>query len=117
MMPTDPPSVTASGASAEGGVSPASRRPCPRCGSPRVYRSHRRGLLERLLSLVGLKIRRCHACNLRFTRFGGSTLVIEDCERALRRLALVGLMAVGAVAVLAVMMWLNAKQAAFPPDQ
>lgn len=92
MMPTDPPTVTASGASAEGRVSPASRRPCPRCGSARAYLSHRRGLLERLLSLVGLKIRRCHACNVGFTRFGGSTLFIEDGERALRRLALVGLM-------------------------
>ena len=63
MRPTEPP---ASGACAEGCVSPASRRPCPRCGSTRVYCSHRRGLLERWLSLVGLKIRRCHACNLRF---------------------------------------------------
>jgi hypothetical protein len=82
-----------------------------------VYRSHRRGLLERLLSLVGLKIRRCHACNVRFTRFGGSTLFIEDGERALRRLALVGLMGAGVVAVVVMIMWLIAKQAAFPPDQ
>jgi len=68
-----------------------------------------------LLSLVGLKIRRCHACNVRFTRFGASTLFIQDGERALRRLALVGLMAAGAIAVLLVMMWLSLKQAEFPP--
>lgn len=106
-----PSELSTSSACVESGVSPPLRRPCPRCGSTRVHSSHRRGLLERFLSLVGLKIRCCHACNLRFTRFGGSTLFIEDGERALRRLALVGLMAVGAVAVLAVMMWLNAKQA------
>jgi hypothetical protein len=80
-----------------------------------VHRSHRRTPHARLLSFAGLKIRRCHACNIRFTRIFGSTLLIEHGERALRRLALTGLMAAGAAPVLLVMLWLNLKMADFPP--
>ena len=78
-----------------------SRQPCPQCGAKRVYRSQRRGFTERALALVGLKIRRCHACDLRFTRLGGSVLQMADVERLLRRLALMALMIGGLILILA----------------
>ncbi|MGQ9635639.1 MAG: hypothetical protein ACUVXB_15515 [Bryobacteraceae bacterium] len=60
---------------------------------------------------MGLKIRRCHACNLRFARLGGSTILVQDAERALRRVVRAAAVAAGAVGVLAVMLWLSAHQA------
>jgi len=104
-------SASASGRS-EGSRSPPAGHSCPFCGSTRVYRSHRRSLAERLLSLVGLKIRRCHGCNLRFARFGSSAILIEDAEKALRRVARGAVVAAGAAFVLAAMWWLSARQAA-----
>jgi hypothetical protein len=39
---------------------------CPTCGSPRVYPSRLRGLLERLRgSLTGTQPYRCHQCDWR----------------------------------------------------
>lgn len=90
-------------------------RPCPRCGSDRVYRSRRRDSLERALKIFGLKIRRCHACNLRFTRFGGSVIVISDLRRILRRICQIALAVAGAALVLVAMLWLTTRQAA-PPE-
>jgi hypothetical protein len=77
-----------------------------------VYRSHRRGFTERALSLAGLKIRRCHACNLRFARFGGSVALVQDVQRVLRRLAQLALVLLGAAFILATVLWLSARQAA-----
>ena len=48
---------------------------CPKCGSSRVHRSHRRGFLERvLLPLLGRRPFRCADCEHRFlaSRFGRS---------------------------------------------
>ena len=42
---------------------------CPDCGSTAVLRSHRRGRLEYLLSLVYLYPFRCVVCNHRFRAF------------------------------------------------
>ncbi len=40
---------------------------CPKCGSARVHRSHRRGFLERvLLPLLGQRPFRCADCEHRF---------------------------------------------------
>jgi hypothetical protein len=38
---------------------------CPKCGSPRVHRSHRRSGLERALCAIGAEVRRCHDCRAR----------------------------------------------------
>jgi hypothetical protein len=89
---------------------------CPGCGTPKVHRSHRKGLVERLLAFVGAHVRRCHACNLRFARLFSSTVYIDDARRALRRLALIVLMAAGAALVLIVMLWLMNRQAAIGPS-
>ena len=46
-----------------------SKRPCPHCGSPEVFRSHRRGTVERyLLRAIGVRPFRCVNCNARFYR-------------------------------------------------
>jgi len=102
--------ATSPAAAAEAAEHP-SRRPCPRCGSRRVYRSHRRGFIEHALALLGLKMRRCHACHLRFTRLGGSVLLVSDIERLLRRLALAALVLAGLALSLAAMFWFSARQA------
>jgi predicted RNA-binding Zn-ribbon protein involved in translation (DUF1610 family) len=88
-----------------------SRRPCPQCGAKRVYRSHRRSFAERILGLAGMKIRRCHACGLRYTRLGGSVLLMADVKRLLRRLALVALMIGGLGLILAAVIFYGAWRA------
>ena len=41
-------------------MSSDSKRPCPRCGSSEVFRSHRRGSVERyLLRAIGVRPFRC----------------------------------------------------------
>jgi hypothetical protein len=89
---------------------------CPNCGAPGVHRSHRKGFTERLLSLVGARVRRCHACNVRFARLFSSTLYVADIRHALRRAAFLLLMLAGAAFVLVVMLWLMRKQAAIGPS-
>lgn len=113
MTAEDTPAATPAGHDAsrhEGGI-------CPSCGSPRAHRSHRKGLAERLLSIAGAKMRRCHACNIRYATLWHSTIYIDDARRALRRAAFVLLMIVGTLIVLATMMWLMNKQAAFTPTE
>jgi len=45
------------------------QRACPSCGSERVSRSHRRGLLERyVLSYLRFFPYRCDVCDIRFYR-------------------------------------------------
>jgi hypothetical protein len=40
---------------------------CPRCGSERLHRSHRRNGYERtFIRIVGLRPYRCESCNFRF---------------------------------------------------
>jgi len=67
-----------------------------------------------VLRLAGFKIRRCHACGLRFTRFGGSVIVISDLRRALLRIAQITLALVAAALVLAVVLWFSMRQASPP---
>jgi hypothetical protein len=89
---------------------------CPNCGAPNVHRSHRKGVTERLLSVVGARVRRCHACDVRFARLFSSVVYIADAGRLLRRASFLLLMLVGAVLVVLVMLWLMHKQAAIGPS-
>jgi predicted RNA-binding Zn-ribbon protein involved in translation (DUF1610 family) len=43
---------------------------CPKCGSARVHRSHRRSALTRWFCAIGGEIRRCHDCRSRLAWFG-----------------------------------------------
>jgi len=88
---------------------------CPNCGAPSVHRSHRKGLTERLLCLTGARVRRCHACNVRFARLFRSTVYIDDARRVLRRAAILFLTLAGAALVL-LMLWRMNKQAAIGPS-
>jgi predicted RNA-binding Zn-ribbon protein involved in translation (DUF1610 family) len=47
---------------------------CPRCGSDRVHRSHRRNVFERLLASAGAQINRCQDCRMRQPWFLGYPL-------------------------------------------
>ena len=87
---------------------------CPRCGTARVHRAHRRGIIERILASMGATIRRCHACNVRFARLAKSTIYVEDGQRVLQRLGLIALMLVGSILVLGFLSWIMNKQAAYP---
>ena len=89
---------------------------CPSCGALSVHRSHRKGITERLLALVGAKIRRCHACNARFARLFNSAVYIDDARRALVRAAILLLMLAGTTVVVLVMLWFMRKQAAIGPS-
>jgi hypothetical protein len=71
---------------------------------------------EHLLALAGAKIRRCHACNVRFARLFSSAVYIDDVQRALVRAALLLLMLAGAAVVVLVMLWFMKKQAAIGPS-
>lgn len=47
--------------------SPTARASCPRCGCTAVYRSRRRGVIERhLLPAIQLRPYRCENCDSRF---------------------------------------------------
>ncbi|MGA2962837.1 MAG: hypothetical protein ABSD96_14260 [Candidatus Korobacteraceae bacterium] len=41
---------------------------CPKCGKKMVFRSHRKGFMEKLRSKFGKYPFRCHACGYRFFR-------------------------------------------------
>ena len=42
---------------------------CPACRHPRAWRSRRRNVFERLISLVGVSAFRCERCHFRFFRW------------------------------------------------
>jgi predicted RNA-binding Zn-ribbon protein involved in translation (DUF1610 family) len=51
-------------------LSKLARVACPRCGSPNIYRSKRRGFIEaKLGSIFDIKPYRCDICNYRHFRF------------------------------------------------
>lgn len=43
--------------------------PCPHCRSLKVYRSHRRSAIDRVLYALGAEIRRCSECRFRHAWF------------------------------------------------
>ena len=90
--------------------------PCPSCGALSVHRSHRKGITEHLLAVIGGRIRRCHACNARFARVFSSAVYIDDARHVLLRAALLLMMLAGAAVVVLVMLWFMKKQAAIGPS-
>jgi hypothetical protein len=90
---------------------------CPRCKDENVHRSRRRGPIEYLISLVGFRIRRCHACNLRFATLGDSTLLTADVRKSMRKVYLFAFMAAALVTVLGLVLWFSAKQSGYASEQ
>lgn len=60
---------------------------CPKCGSAKVYRSHRRGIAEKSLTWFGAHMRRCRECRVRFVSIGESAILWKDMDRITKRLA------------------------------
>ena len=89
---------------------------CPKCGSSRIHRSHRRTLAERLSLLLAAKMKRCHECNFRFVQLYGATLLLSDLQRSVRKLAWTGVIVMALLAVLAIVVWFSNKQAAYTPS-
>lgn len=52
--------------------------PCPRCGSARVQRSHRRTAMDHVLYTLGAEIRRCRECRFRHAMFQRRSLALSD---------------------------------------
>jgi hypothetical protein len=89
---------------------------CPKCGSSRVHRSHRRTTGERLGILLAAKMKRCHECNFRFVQLYGSTLLLSDLQRAVRKLAWTAVIITALLVVLAIVVWFSKRQADFSPS-
>ena len=85
--------------------------PCPKCGSIRVHRTHRRGLAERLLCLAGARVKTCHQCGLRFLRYHGLSLPMADTLRFFRRLSFLMVAIIGVVLVLVAIAWYGKRSA------
>jgi hypothetical protein len=83
---------------------------CPKCNSERVRRSKRRGVIERISALFGLKTRRCHECNVRFLTLGNSMLFRSDLDVLVRKSSVVVLAAFAVLAVVWVVLWLSRSQ-------
>lgn len=90
---------------------------CPKCGSSRVHRSHRRTFGERLGLLLAAKMKRCHECNFRFVQLYGSTLLLSDLQRSVRKLAWGAVIIMALLVVLAIVVWFSKKQADFSPSE
>lgn len=67
--------------------------------------------MEHLVAVAGLKLRRCHDCNLRFGAVGDSVLLVKDMNRVPQKALMLVLMAFAMVAVVAVVLWLSRKEA------
>jgi hypothetical protein len=98
---------------------PVAARPvagiCPACGVSRVYRSHRRTPLDWAFSLVGARLRRCHACNTRFFRLFSWTISTRSAHRFARKLGLFVLILAAAALVAHILISLGAHFNATPP--
>ncbi len=107
-----PDNVTSSPAALSSTPARHEGSPCPRCGALKAHHTHRKGNTEYLLAFLGGRIRRCHACNLRFARLFDSVVYIEDARRVVRAAALSLLMLVGAALFTLLLLWLMKGQTA-----
>jgi len=83
---------------------------CLQCGSDRIRRSRRRSRVEQAIAILGASLRRCHECNARFVQIGASLIRVQDLRRASKYTMFAFAMAIAAVLVLAVVMWLSRSQ-------
>jgi hypothetical protein len=88
---------------------------CPRCGSTQAHRSRRRGLNERLLVLIGGRVRRCSGCGHRYISLGLLTLNAPDSRQVSRSLIWIILTVLGAAAVVVTMLWMTQRRDDGPP--
>ena len=96
------------------GTEGAEKSICPRCGSARVQKSRRRGSLERLLGMLGARVRRCHACRVRYARWLGRTIYLESFRRSLRHYGRLVLVLGGTAVFLILLLWVVSRQSGVP---
>jgi hypothetical protein len=90
---------------------------CPACGVARVYRSHRRKPLDWAFSLVGARLRRCHACNTRFFRLFAWTIPSRSAHRFARKLGAFVLILAAAAIVALILLTFGAHFSTAPPPE
>jgi hypothetical protein len=73
---------------------------CPKCGSARIHRSHRRTLQERTAWIVGIKTRRCHECNFRFAQGWAKVMRPAEFRLLIRKAGWAGITMLALAAVL-----------------
>ena len=89
---------------------------CAQCGSPRIHRSRHRHPVERVVTMLGGNLRRCHNCNSRFIRLGGSLLRMTDLRRVSQRLALAIAMVLAAAVIMITILWFSRAQSSPSSD-
>jgi predicted RNA-binding Zn-ribbon protein involved in translation (DUF1610 family) len=87
---------------------------CPHCGSNRLHRSHRRGAIERFLSVFGAQVRRCHSCKARQAWFATPwfapvALRLGDDASQRRRWSGAALLGGGFAACLGLLWWMISR--------
>ena len=85
---------------------------CPGCGSRRVYRSRKRGWIERLAGMVGANPQRCHECNARYLGLGGRLFRFGFLQGAAKNIFLTVTMAAAVLFILAAILYFSRAQAA-----
>src|SRR3954466_13931052 len=83
---------------------PAARN-CPECGSARIRLSHRKGLLDRLLTFFGAEICRCHDCRVRRAWIYSAPLPLVSADSAEDRWTAIAVVASSFLACLALVWW------------
>jgi hypothetical protein len=80
---------------------------CAQCGSDRVHRSQCRHILERIATVLGGSMTRCHDCNSRYLKWGGSLFRVTNLQRVSGRLVLAIAMVAAAIVVMLSILWLS----------
>jgi len=80
-------------------------RNCPKCGSTRIHRSHRKGVLDNLLSCFGAEVCRCHDCRIRHAWFRSSSLPLVSADSDQGRWASLAVLASSFLACLELVWW------------
>lgn len=78
---------------------------CPKCGSIRVHRSRRRGIVEYVLARLGAEICRCHDCRARQAWIGSFPVRISAAAADEPRLGL-ALYCAGLLACVLLVWWM-----------
>ena len=84
-------------------------RHCPKCGSVRVHRSRRRGMLDASLNAMGADILRCHDCRARQAWFGVTPLRLRGTQGDGPALTGVVLFATGSVVCVLLIWWMISR--------
>ena len=79
---------------------------CRKCRSSHLHRSHRRGILDRVLSWFGAEIRRCSDCRRRYAWFKRFALPLPTAEPPSGRWREAAVLGSGFLACLAIIWWM-----------